>query len=69
MRAAQITIKLELVGDQAQDGKHEVVNVYADSNNLWETICMGFHELVEALKEHGRKLPSFGAKEHHDKQW
>ena len=67
MRKVQINIKMTLVDDQAADGKFEEIAVYADSNNLWETIVAGFHEVVEALKAHGHKLPSFGAKEHYDK--
>lgn len=66
MRKVQISIKMELFDDQASDGKYEKINVYADSNNVWETIVAGFHEVVEALKAHGRALPIFGAKEHYE---
>ena len=66
MRKVQISIKMELFDDQATDGKYEKINVYADANNVWEAIAAGFHEVVEALKSHGRKLPVFGAKEHYD---
>ena len=66
MRKVQISIKMELFGDQASDGKHEKINVYADANNAWEAIVAGFHEVVEALKSHGRELPIFGRKEHYD---
>ena len=66
MRKVQISIKMELFDDQASDGKYEKINVYADSNNVWETIVAGFHEVVEALKAHGRVLPIFGAKEHYE---
>jgi hypothetical protein len=65
MRKVQISIKMELFDDQASDSKHEQISVYDDSNNVWETIVAGFHELIEALKAHGRKLPSFGANEHY----
>ena len=68
MRKVQINIKMTMVDDQAADGKFEEISVYADSNNLWETIVAGFHETVEALKAHGHKLPIFGAKEHHEKR-
>lgn len=67
MRKVQISIKMELFDDQANDGKHEQVSVYADANNVWEAIVAGFHELVESLKDHGHKLPIFGAKEHYDR--
>lgn len=59
-------IKMELFGDQAADGKAEQICVYADSNNPWETIVAGFHETVEALKDHGHELPTFGRKEHYE---
>jgi biotin synthase-related radical SAM superfamily protein len=67
MRKVQINIKMTIVDDQAADGQFEEVSVYADSNNLWETIVAGFHELVEALKDHGHRIPVFGAKEHYDR--
>lgn len=66
MRKVQISIKMELFDDQAADGKYEKVNVYADANNVWEAIAAGFHEIVEALRAHGRKLPAFGRKERYD---
>ena len=65
MRKVQITIRMDMVEDQAVDGKVETVKVYADSDNVWETIVMGFHELVEALKAHGRQIPS-RRKEHYE---
>ena len=66
MRKVQISIKMELFGDQASDGKYEKINVYADANNVWEAIIAGFHEVVDTLKAHGRELPIFGRKEHCD---
>lgn len=68
MRKVQINIVMEFFGDEASNGKSEKVSVYADSNNVWETICAGFHELVTVLQEK-RELPSFGARTSHwDKQ-
>lgn len=64
MRRAQISIKLELFGDQAANGHAEKITVYADSNNIYETINAGFYELLTATQLHGRKLPSFGYREH-----
>ena len=64
MRKAQISIKLELFGDQATNGHSEEIIVYADSNNLYETINAGFYELLTATQFHGHKLPSFGVREH-----
>lgn len=63
MRRYQIEIKMTMLTDEE---KIEKLNVYADSNNPWETVCAGFHELVEGLTtEHNMELPSFGVKEHH----
>ena len=53
MRKAQISIKLTLVDDQAinPNGDVEIVTAYADSNDLFETICVGFRELFAAQHE------------------
>lgn len=62
MRKYQIEIKMTMVTEKETVEK---INVYADSNNAWETVCAGFHELVDGLqKDHNMELPSFGAKEH-----
>ena len=66
MRKVQISIKMELFGDQAADGKYEKISVYADSNSIWETVVAGFHEVVEALRTHGHDLPVFGRREYYD---
>ena len=39
MRKSQITIQLELVDDQAWNGRYEKITVYADANNAFETVC------------------------------
>lgn len=64
MRKAQISIRMELFGDQAANGHSEVITVYADSNNCYETINAGLFELLSALQQQGHKLPSFGVREH-----
>ena len=33
MRKVQISIKMELFDDQAADGRHEKITVYADAND------------------------------------
>lgn len=65
MRKVQITIQMEIFGDQAVNGQSEKITVYADGNNVWEVICAGQDELIQAVKEKGRKLPSFGVREHY----
>lgn len=54
-----------MVNDQSVNGNIEEVSVYADGNNIWEVICAGFDELLQAVKQNGRMLPAFGRKEHH----
>ena len=49
MRKAQISITMELFGDQASNGHVEKITVYADSNNPYETLCAGVQELLSAL--------------------
>ena len=64
MRKAQISIVMELFGDQAANGHAEKVTVYADASTPYEAISAGFHELMLALQEGKRRLPSFGVREH-----
>lgn len=71
MRKAQISIKLTLIENQAanSNGALEIVTAYADSNNIYETICAGFKELFAALEEQGRQLPSLGVAEYRINPW
>lgn len=64
MRKCQITIKLQLVGDQAKNGPIENVVVYADADSPFEATCAGFYELLSALQKQGHDLPGFGRREH-----
>ena len=42
------------------------LRVYADSNDMWATICAGFHELIDTLHREGLiKFVHFGRKEHY----
>lgn len=61
MRKIQINIELNMFDKE----KPETVKVYADGQNIWEVVCAGFDELLTGLKEKGRALISFGAKEHY----
>ena len=61
MRKFQLSINLHYINE---DNRTVVLDVYTDSNNIWETICSGFSELVSELQRVGQmELPSFGAKE------
>lgn len=64
MRNAQITIKMDLFGDQAWDGHHEEIGLYADANSPYEAICAAFTELMGALIAQGHKFPSPGYRSH-----
>lgn len=64
MRSAQITMKLELFGEQAWDGHHETITVYADANTPHEALNAATFELLDALQQQGHKLPDFGRREH-----
>lgn len=64
MRNAQITIKMELFGDQAWDGHREEIGLYADANTPYEAICAAFTELMGALIAQGHKFPSPGYRAH-----
>ena len=61
MRKFQLSINLHYINE---DNRPVVLDVYTDSNNIWETICSGFSELISELQNTGEmKLPSFGTKE------
>lgn len=64
MRKVQITIKMDLFGDQSWDGHHEKVGVYADANTPHEALSAALYELLGALQEQGHKLPGFGCRHH-----
>ena len=60
MRKFQLTINLHYLDE---DNHPNVLDVYTDGNNIWETICSGFSELLTELQTTGTmKLPSFGAR-------
>ena len=49
MRKNQISIKIERFGDQSPDGKHQVIEVYADSNNIWEALTKANNLVADAI--------------------
>ena len=62
MRKFQMTINMTIV-DQSPPIEF---SVYADSNNIWETICAGFSELLRDIQlVCGIQLPEFGRKEYY----
>lgn len=64
MRKCQITIKLDMFGDQAWDGHHETIGLYADADTSHEALSAALYELLGALQVQGHKLPSFGVRQH-----
>lgn len=64
MRRFQLDINLFYLSG---DNRPIKLNVYNDSNNIWETICAGFSKLISELEDAGgMQLPSFGRK---DSRW
>lgn len=57
MRKCQITIKMELFGNQTWDGNHETIGVYADANTPHEALSAALYELLGALQQQGPSCP------------
>lgn len=49
MRRNQVSIKVERFGDQASNGKHQIIEVYADSNNILEALTDAFSEVSRKI--------------------
>ena len=64
MRKYQINIKMQLVNDDGDSPGLTGVTAYADSNDLWATVCTGFDELFESLREAGYVFPAMSARSH-----
>lgn len=67
MRENQVTIKLERFGDKDKLGIKDLeINVYADSNNVYEALSAGYYEVLKQLQNEGSiELPTFGRREHY----
>ena len=50
MRKCQITIKLDMFGDQAWDGHHEAIGLYADANTPYEALSAAICDLPGAFR-------------------
>lgn len=64
MRKCQIAIKLDMFGDQAWDGYHETIGLYADANTPYEAMSAALCELLDALRQQGHQVPEFGVRQH-----
>ncbi|WP_065845923.1 hypothetical protein [Bacillus cereus] len=55
MRKVQISINLELFHDKTLDGtNHQRINVYADSNNLYESLATASEALLSEIRKYKR---------------
>lgn len=55
MRKNQVEIKIS----RFEDGAPEVINVYVDSNNLFEALSVAYSEAIRELQKY-ETIPSFG---------
>ena len=63
MRKYQLSMRMQYI---SEEGDPREFRVYADSNNIWETVCAALEELIGVAKsEMGINLPSFGCCEAH----
>lgn len=62
MRKNQVSIKIERLGDQVPEhlnGGSLEIEVYADSNNIYEALAAAYTKVMEEIQKY-EKLPSFG---------
>ena len=65
MRKNQVEIKVRRFGDEVPENFPEdkqVINVYADSNNLYEALLIAYSELMKEIQRY-ENIPSFGCVE------
>lgn len=56
MRKNQVTIKIERFGDQVPEifnANSLEINVYADSNNVYEALALAYQEALNQIKTYG----------------
>lgn len=49
MRNNQITITIDRYNEQAEDGKHQQLRIYADSNNIYEALAGAYFLALDEL--------------------
>ena len=62
MRKNQVEITIRRFGEDVPKSYHsdrQIINVYADSNNLFEALSVAYSELIQALQKY-ENIPSFG---------
>lgn len=63
MRSNQVEIKIRRFGDQVPSvygSDKQIINVYADSDNLFEALSVAYSKLINKLQTY-EQIPSFGA--------
>lgn len=74
MRSNQVEIKIRRFGDDvplAYNDDKQIINVYADSNNLFEALSVAYSEAIRKLQTY-ESIPSFGAVsvcDNHENEW
>lgn len=53
-----------MLNDVEDINNRNELHIYVDGNNIFETICSGFDELMIALKETKRDFPNGGDRYH-----
>ena len=62
MRANQVEITIRRYGDEvpySYNDDKQIINVYADSNNLFEALSVAYSEAIRELQRY-EKIPSSG---------
>ena len=49
MRKNQVNIVIDRFGDEASNGQHEQISIYADSNNIFEALIGAYSMAVEYI--------------------
>jgi hypothetical protein len=65
MRKNQVTIQIKRFGDQVPVGYSkgiQEINVYTDSNNLFEALSAAFAQVLEEVRKY-ESVPGFGCME------
>ena len=68
MRKNQVSIRIQRFGDAVPkelERTVQTINVYCDSNNLYEALTGAFYEAVSEIAKTDN-LPSFGVREHYE---
>ena len=74
MRSNQVEIKISRFGDavpSTYNDHRQIIQVYADSNNLFEALSVAYSEAIKELQKY-ENIPSFGRVDiynNHNNEW